>query len=869
MDEYEIKIVYLSLLKREPSNDEIKQYLWNEKIILENDIRNSTEYLEKLPDFFGNVTYDRVKQSIIVNNPQKKKYDGVILTNGKTGIKTSALPDDIDFSFITVKYEMDNKGTYENNIIKGWNFCKIHFFQLNYDNVIITNVTQKLDMYNCVFTTTYDLQYMNNIIAVQHDMIPTRQYPYCFVNKFKLKLLDNSIDDTCSLDIFHILEKNKDISNFRYFTTNIDNILMFSAEGIHNKIKASICVNNTYRLSSENIYHGSKSFDDKAYNRFVLTISKDSSVELKDSPVELQILSCQMSTHDFEFPIEELNRILINIYDKPIITDHKSSWHKLWNESNIEISGKHINDIIVEESKLKIFQRGITYFMFVLHSSIRDDVVVDINPLNISTIDFTGDVFWNSDMFYVPILILLKPKCAKLLLDYRFNQLNKAKNIAASYGYKGCKFPYKNDIVNYKDVYWERISALYVINTSLIAINSWNYYRVTKDADWLKTKGYKILKNSAYFFESILDDQFNLSNVYNLNNEQDTNNSVSIYMILLTFKYAIEASYEISYKLHDTWLTIVNKLEDKLKDLIKDTTLDSIITLPNNVIILENKSQIEFINSNTNELLGTEFGGISKYMLYVSQQSYTFMLKENVYMKIFSDDDLEISENTGTANYIVDKGFTNGTLVVNGNILKSYEINDNSLFGKNAFTTVNSNQITLYNILHQNENYVNGKMKLLEPLLIFSSYYSKYIFYLFPFITQDILKDNRLYYESKQYETNIFNTSLLAGLSSQNSQTDNNLENRQNNMNFFEQSIRNLLEKETSKPWGNLDDYYLILFIIVTSLAELRITGSINYQRFYIEEFGIKSKSNFILPDYWKSLNVITKSNEFKIDNII
>jgi hypothetical protein len=131
------------------------------------------------------------------------------------------------------------------------------------------------------------------------------------------------------------------------------------------------------------------------------------------------------------------------------------------------------------------------------------------------------------------------------------------------------------------------------------------------------------------------------------------------------------------------------------------------------------------------------------------------------------------------------------------------------------------------------------------------------------------LKDNRLYYESKQYETNIFNTSLLAGLSSQNSQTDNNLENRQNNMNFFEQSIRNLLEKETSKPWGNLDDYYLILFIIVTSLAELRITGSINYQRFYIEEFGIKSKSNFILPDYWKSLNVVTKSNEFKIDNII
>lgn len=862
MDEYEIKIVYLSLLKREPSNNEIKQYLWNEKIILENDIKNSTEYLEKLPGFYGNVIYDRVNQSITVDNPQQKNYDGVILTNGKTGIKTSALPNDIDFSFITVKYDMDSKGIYENNIIKGWNFCKVHFFQINYDDIIIKNVNQNLHMYNCVFTTTYDIQHLNNTIRVIHEMIPTRQYPYCFVNKFKLKLLDNSADDEYSLNIFHILEKNKDITNFRYFTTNIDNISMFSAEGIHSKIKSSICVNNTYKISSQHTYHGFKNYDDKAYNRFELTMLKDADF------VEFEILSCQMSTHDFEFPTEELNRILINIYDKPIIIDHKHCWEKLWNESNIEISGKSSIDLI-NENKLKVFQRGISYFMFVLHSSIRDDVVVDVNPLNISTIDFSGDVFWNSDMFYVPILILLKPKCAKLLLDYRFNQLNKAKNIAASYGYKGCKFPYKNDIINYKDVYWERISALYVINTSLIAINSWNYYRVTKDADWLRTKGYKILKNSAFFFESIFDENFNLVDVYNLNNEKDTNNSVSIYMILLTFKYAIEASYEISYKLHDTWLNIVKQLELKLKDLIQDVTLNLITILPNSVTILENKSQTEFRNSNTNELIGTGFGGISTYKLNISAATdYTFMLKDNVSMKIFNEEDLEISENTGTAKYITDKGFQNGTLIVNGSILKSYEINNNPLFGKDAFTTTASDEITLHNILHQNESYENQNMKLLEPLLIFSSYYSKYIYYLFPFITQDILKDNRFHYESKQSETNIFNTSLLAGLSSQNSQTDNNLEIRQNNINFFEKSIRNLLEKETSKPWGNLDDYHLILFIIVTSLAELRITGSINYQRFYIEEFGIKSRSNFILPNYWKSLNVVIKSNDFKIDNI-
>lgn len=862
MDEYEIKIVYLSLLKREPSHDEIKQYLWNEKIILENAIRNSTEYLQNLPSFHGYVEYDRVNHSITVDNPQPKNYDGVILTNGKTGIKTSALSNEIDFSFITVKYDMDNKGVYENNIIKGWNFCTVHFFQLNYDDIIVTNIKQKLDMYNCIFTTTYDIKHLDNIIHVHHEMIPVRQYPYCFMNKFKIELSDESIADQYSLNIFHILDKNKNITDYRYFTTNIDNISMFSAEGIHSKIKSSICINNTYKISSDYSYHGFKTFDDKAYNRFETVISKNN-----NNVFTFEILSCQMSTHDFEFPMEELNRILINIYEKPVIVDHKISWQKLWNDSNIQISGKLFIDTITE-NKLKIFQRGITYFMFVLHSSIRDDVVVDINPLNISTIDFSGDVFWNSDMFYVPVLILLKPKCAKTLLDYRFNQLNKAKNIASSYGFKGCKFPYKNDIINYKDVYWERISALYVINTALIAINSWNYYRVTKDGDWLKTKGYKILKNSAFFFEGLLDEDYNLSNVYNLNNEKDSNNSVSIYMILLTFKHAIEASYEISYKLHETWLTIVKELEIKLRSLIgNDVNVNKIITLNNSITIVENNSQIEFKNTDTSELIGCGFGGISTYLLHVSNQDYTFTLENNIYMKIFDDNNIEISTNIGTAIYIVDKGFTNGTLIVNGNILKSYEINKNALFGRDAFTLTSTDEIFLHNILYQNQNDPQ-KMKLLEPLLIFTSYYSKHLFYMFPFITQDIVKNNKFFYENKQSETNIFNISLLAGLSSQKSQTDNDSEIRQNNINFFEHSIRNLLEKDTTKPWGNLDDYYLILYIIVTSLAELRISGSINYQRFYIEEFGIKSKSGFILPDYWKSLNVVTKSQEYIIENI-
>ena len=105
---------------------------------------------------------------------------------------------------------------------------------------------------------------------------------------------------------------------------------------------------------------------------------------------------------------------------------------------------------------------------------------------------------------------------------------------------------------------------------------------------------------------------------------------------------------------------------------------------------------------------------------------------------------------------------------------------------------------------------------------------------MFPFITQDIVKDNKFFYENKQSETNIFNISLLAGLSSQKSQTDNDSEIRQNNINYFEHSIRNLLEKskyfETYREYPMNDTLLYKPFTNCISNKEMYASKSLFYK---------------------------------------
>jgi hypothetical protein len=64
----------------------------------------------------------------------------------------------------------------------------------------------------------------------------------------------------------------------------------------------------------------------------------------------------------------------------------------------------------------------------------------------------------------------------------------------------------------------------------------------------------------------------------------------------------------------------------------------------------------------------------------------------------------------------------------------------------------------------------------------------------------------------------------------------------------------------------------MFILMLLTSIGGLRITGGINEARFYYEEFMIKSKTGYVMPDSWKIMTLTgigTNEGMFRILNKI
>ena len=269
-----------------------------------------------------------------------------------------------------------------------------------------------------------------------------------------------------------------------------------------------------------------------------------------------------MTEYDFQYPAVESNRILINVLSKTITTiraEHVAEWGKMW-ASSISIEAK---DALTgpDQATFDQYNQYIKFALYNIYSVIRDDINVEVNPLNLSTLDLNGHIFWSAELWLLPVLLFLQPKAAKTLLDYRYYHLEKAKKLAAAHGYSGSKFAYENDTVGYNDIYWDTISPLYIFNTALISISAWNYYRVTRDQELMRRKGYEMLKNNADFFVSAMeldgtDGKYHLRNIIGMNNITADDNAVTNYLAKVAIKYAIEATYELNYIVDPNWTTV-------------------------------------------------------------------------------------------------------------------------------------------------------------------------------------------------------------------------------------------------------------------------------------------------------------------------
>lgn len=509
-------------------------------------------------------------------------YTGPFSGNGKMGMHVSMSNIGTQRTYLSGNFTFNQIGKYRNNTIDGFNMNGIKFISNTSTAIEYNFQNQTLDMSSGSIETSYVVSSNSvNLINTTHTITPLRQYPYCVLQSVSFTPLSNM--DT--LDVFHEVSadprfifdidfNNNVIYNERiyddkglYILNATGNITKLMYDNKPAKIVGAAC----YFMEDSNV----RNLGFNVYNNLNACYQKHRYTNLTaGSTITFHVLSAQMTSFDFAEPMEEVKRIILNIAFKnesvpTLITqlesENKAGWDKLW-ASDVLLEAKA--GITEEEAaEVKRVRQYLRYSLYNIFSSLRDGINTEINPLNLHYIDTNGNISFDGDLWLVPVLLFLKPIMAKTLLEFRYRNIEQATQLASSFGYKGSKFPYQNDVLGYQTMYWDVISPLHIFNNALVAINVWNYYRVTLDKEWLSTKGYAMMRNIADFLASFVtieeNGDYNIKNVVGISERISDNHAFSVYLARLALKYTIEASYELNYIAKSNWVETFLNLDIK------------------------------------------------------------------------------------------------------------------------------------------------------------------------------------------------------------------------------------------------------------------------------------------------------------------
>ena len=123
--------------------------------------------------------------------------------------------------------------------------------------------------------------------------------------------------------------------------------------------------------------------------------------------------------------------------------------------------------------------------------------------MGLSGLGYNGHVFWDTDLWMFPAMLVLHPEMAKSLVEYRFQRLEAARRNAFNHGYKGAMFPWESAETGVEETpVWALSGPFEHHITACVALAAWNYYCVTQDKNWLREKGWPLLKETADFWAS-------------------------------------------------------------------------------------------------------------------------------------------------------------------------------------------------------------------------------------------------------------------------------------------------------------------------------------------------------------------------------
>jgi len=476
------------------------------------------------------------------------RYYGETVANGAVGIVTSNTPFKIQDVVLAGAYDLYGRGRVS-NFLKDFNLLNMRF---QIDGALnVSGMTQQLNMRNGSFTTTFN---DTDKATVTYTYYALRQLPYTV-------MMDVSVTakKDITIDVANILsspDAMKDVQNYFHQIDDLPHamISLLTSAGKSPTGKLTMVASNTFLLPEPNGEGPRLVNEEFDSNENILKFSK----RIKAGETyTFALVGSTLTSAQHDDPLNEAERLTIFAKlegRERLLKLHNQAWDELW-KSDIQIEGDPQS------------QQDVHAMLYHLYAFTREGSSSSPSPMGLSGLGYNGHVFWDTELWMYPGLLLLHPELGKSLLEYRYQRLEAAKRNAFDKGYKGAMYPWESAASGVEETpVWALTGPFEHHITADVAIAAWNYYCVTKDKNWLKEKGWPILSATADFWASRVErnrpGNYEIKNVVaadewaeNVNNNAFTNAAAKA-----NLKYATEAAKIIGVTPDPDWMAVASNI---------------------------------------------------------------------------------------------------------------------------------------------------------------------------------------------------------------------------------------------------------------------------------------------------------------------
>jgi beta-phosphoglucomutase family hydrolase len=180
-----------------------------------------------------------------------------------------------------------------------------------------------------------------------------------------------------------------------------------------------------------------------------------------------------------------------------------AAWGAIWDEADVRVEGDRASQRLL---------RMHIYHLMVSASPHNVKLDASVTARGLHGEAYRGHIFWD-ELFILPFYDIHFPDISKALLMYRYRRLDKAREYAAQFGYKGAMFPWQSgsdgreetQVLHLNPVsgeWGDDHSSLQRHVSLAIAFNVYQYFHLTEDIDFINDYGAEMIFEIARFWAS-------------------------------------------------------------------------------------------------------------------------------------------------------------------------------------------------------------------------------------------------------------------------------------------------------------------------------------------------------------------------------